>query len=58
MELPGFMRNFDAGISTPEWLNEALDLQQRQGALLLPEDQRPLALLDLLDAVDSEDRHV
>jgi hypothetical protein len=58
LESPGLMRNFDDRILTPEWLSETLEVRQRHGALLLPEDERPLALLDLLDAVDSEDEHV
>jgi hypothetical protein len=58
LETAGFMRNFDGRMLTPEWLSERLNLEERHGALLLPEDERPLALLDLLDAVDSEDEHI
>jgi hypothetical protein len=58
LETAGFMRNFDGRMLTPKWLSDTLDTEQHHGTLLIPAEERPLALLDLLDAVDSDDEHI
>lgn len=58
LETAGFMRSFDGRMLTPEWVSDTLDTKQHHGALLIPAEERPLALMDLLDAVDSDDEHI